>query len=189
MTEKEKKDNMSEAASADEVVAETAESAENAFEAQDMERLLKAISEKSKLQDELNDRLKRLQADFDNFRRRTRQEKEELSGVVTENIILQLLPVIDNFERAIANAPQSDAETLRSGIEMIFRQLSAALEQMGLAPIIAEGQLFDPQYHDAVMRLEDPEQPDGLIVQELQKGYLVRTKVIRPSMVKVVGNS
>lgn len=189
MTDKEKIDNMSKTADADEVVAETAEAAENGLEEQDMDRLLAAISEKNRLHDELNDRLKRLQADFDNFRRRTRQEQEKTSTVVTENILLQLLPVIDNFERAIANAPQSDADTLRSGIEMIFRQLTAALEQMGLAPIVAVGESFDPQHHEAVMRLEDPEQPDGLIVQEFQKGYQVRSKVIRPSMVKVVSNS
>lgn len=161
---------------------------EENFSQEDMERLLAAISEKSRLHDELNDRLKRLQADFDNFRRRTRQEKEDLSGIVTEGILLQMLPVIDNFERALA-APLTDAVTLKSGVEMIFRQLTAAFEQLGLTPITAMGETFDPQYHEAVMRMEDPDQPDGMIVQELQKGYTVRGKVIRPSMVKVISNN
>lgn len=156
---------------------------------EEVDRLLAAIAEKNRLHEEQNERLKRLQADFDNFRRRTRQEKEELSAIVSEGILLQLLPVLDNFERAISASTQADAVSLKSGIDMIFRQFSMTLEQLGLTPVRAIGEQFDPQRHEAVMRIENGDQPDGLIVEELQKGYAVRNKVIRPSMVKVVSNS
>ncbi len=187
MTEKEK-EKLHREELMDQPSTECKEDQEEGLQAEDMERLLAAISEKNRLHDELNERLKRLQADFDNFRRRTRQEKEELSGIMTESILLQMLPVIDNFERALA-APLGDAATVKSGVEMIFRQMTTAFEQLGLASITAIGESFDPQYHEAVMRMEDPDQPDGIIVEELQKGYTVRNKVIRPSMVKVISNN
>lgn len=144
------------------------------------------LLEKERLLEESNDRYKRLQADFDNFRRRTRQEKEELSNIVAQNIILELLPVIDNFERALSASYQD--EKMLAGVEMIYRQLNQALEKNGLALVEAVGKAFDPQQHEAVIRVEDAEQPDGMIVEELQKGYAVKGKVIRPSMVKVISN-
>ncbi|AIF52253.1 nucleotide exchange factor GrpE [Pelosinus sp. UFO1] len=143
---------------------------------------------KDRLLEEANDRYKRLQADFDNFRRRTRQEKEELSNIVAQNVILELLPVLDNFERALGSVATQDADKMLSGVEMIYRQLAQVLEKSGLTTVEAVGKGFDPQQHEAVMRVEDAEQPDGTIVEELQKGYAVRGKVIRPSMVKVVSN-
>jgi molecular chaperone GrpE len=146
------------------------------------------LAEKERLLEEYNDRYKRLQADFDNFRRRTRQEKEELSNIVTQNIVLELLPVIDNFERALCSTSSQDADKILSGVEMIYRQLIQVLEKNGMKAVEAVGQAFDPQQHEAVMRVEDVEQPDGRIVEELQKGYAVKGKVIRPSMVKVVSN-
>lgn len=167
-----------------------AESGDNevCFQQEDVERLLAAIAEKNRLNDELNDRLKRLQADFDNFRRRTRQEKEELSSIVAEGVMLQLLPVLDNFDRALASSANADASSLKSGVEMIHRQLWQILEKVGLEPVKAVGEIFDPQRHEAVMRMEDSDQPDGTIIEEFQKGYAVRNKVIRPSMVKVTTN-
>ena len=140
-----------------------------------------------KLLEEQNERYLRLQADFDNFRRRTRQEKEELSTIVTQNMVLQFLPIMDNFERALTGGKSQDADALLSGVEMIYRQFVQVMEKCGLTPIEAVGQLFDPQKHEAVMRVEDSEQPEGTIVEEFQKGYAVGSKVIRPSMVKVVG--
>lgn len=159
------------------------------FQQEDVERLLIAITEKNRLHEEMSDRLKRLQADFDNFRRRTRQEKEELSTTVAEGILLQLLPVMDNFDRALAIEANANAAAIKSGIEMIYRQFSITVEQLGLTSIKAVGEQFDPQYHEAVMRVEDDKQTDGLIAEELQKGYMVRSKVIRPSMVKVISNN
>ncbi|MDF2570612.1 MAG: grpE [Sporomusa sp.] len=154
----------------------------------DVEQFISALSEKSRLLDEMTDRYKRLQADFDNFRRRTRQEKEELSSIVAERVICELLPVVDNFERATASAA-SDVDTLATGIQMIYRQLNNALCQLGVEPVAAIGNVFDPSQHEAVMRVEDSSQPDGMVVEELQKGYKVNGRVIRPSMVKVVANS
>lgn len=157
---------------------------------EDMEadKMQTELADKERLLEEYNDRYKRLQADFDNFRRRTRQEKEELSNFMAQNIILDLLPIIDNFERALCSAPTQNTDKMLSGVEMICRQFNQVLEKNGLSAVEAVGKVFDPQQHEAVMRVEDAEQPDGMIVEELQKGYAVKGKVIRPSMVKVVSN-
>ncbi|WP_371370630.1 nucleotide exchange factor GrpE [Sporomusa aerivorans] len=157
------------------------------FQPDAINQFMTALDEKSRLLDEMTDRYKRLQADFDNFRRRTRQEKEELSAVVAERIVCELLPVVDNFERATASTA-TDVETLSTGVQMIFRQLNNALCQLGVEPINAVGNLFDPTQHEAVMRVEDACQPEGMIVEELQKGYKINGRTVRPSMVKVVGN-
>lgn len=159
------------------------------LEDSEIQKVLTAMAEKNKLVEELNDRYKRLQADFDNFRRRSRQEKDDLSKVVAQNVIFELLPILDNFERAIGSAASQDAASLLTGVEMIYRQFVTILEKLDVAPVKAVGEQFDPQKHEAVMRIEDPDQPDGLIVEELQKGYIAKGKVIRPSMVKVVGNN
>ena len=136
---------------------------------------------------EKENRYLRLQADFENFRRRTRQEKEELAAVVTQNLLKDLLPFLDNFERARA-AENSDAESLRAGVEMMYNQLVEALKKEGLEYIETKDKPFDPNFHQAVMRVEDSDKEDGAIVAELQKGYMVKGRVIRPSMVQVVGN-
>lgn len=167
---------------------EAGESNEICFPYEDINAIQAVIEEKNQLIEEQKDRYKRLQADFENFRRRTRQEKEELSSIVGQGIILEILPVLDNFERALASGATQDAAALLAGVEMIYKQFVCLLEKTGLTPISAEGTEFDPQQHEAVMRIEDPSQPDGMIVQELQKGYKVQGKVIRPSMVKVVSN-
>ncbi len=147
------------------------------------------LAEKTRQLAETTDRLKRLQADFDNFRRRTRNEKEELSAIVTQGIIADLLPVLDNFERALTSGANQDSAALFAGVEMIYRQFRQTLAKTGLATIDAVGEVFDPQRHEAVMRIADDNLPDGTVAEELQKGYLVGDKVIRPSMVKVINNS
>ena len=136
---------------------------------------------------EKENRYLRLQADFENFRRRTRQEKEELASVVTQNLLKDLLPFLDNFERALA-AGGNDEGGLRAGVEMMYKQLVEALKKEGLEYIETKDKPFDPNFHQAVMRVEDAEKEDGTIVAELQKGYMVKGRVIRPSMVQVVGN-
>ena len=136
---------------------------------------------------EKENRYLRLQADFENFRRRTRQEKEELAAVVTQNLLKDLLPFLDNFERALA-AGGNDEGGLRAGVEMMYKQLVEALKKEGLEYIETKDKPFDPNFHQAVMRVEDSEKEDGTIVAELQKGYMVKGRVIRPSMVQVVGN-
>jgi molecular chaperone GrpE len=160
----------------------------NKMNQQATDSLLRTIEEKDLAMKEMTKQYQRLQADFENFRRRTRQEKEDLSTLVAENIVLELLPVVDNFERALTSAAD-DASTVRSGVELIFRQMKSALEKLGVSIIEATGKSFDPNEHQAVMRVENAELEDGLIVEELQKGYKVKTRVIRPSMVKVVNNN
>ena len=136
---------------------------------------------------EKKDRLLRLQADFDNFRRRSAKEREEISAVVTQNFCKDMLPLLDNFERAMA-AETKDVEAFQKGVEMIFTQLQEILKKNGLEHIEAIGQKFDPNFHQAVMRVEDPDKEDDTVAQELQKGYMVKGRVIRPSMVQVVSN-
>ena len=136
---------------------------------------------------EKSDRILRLQADFENFRRRTAKEKEELAAVITQNSLGDLLPLLDNFERAMA-VEQTDGEAFQKGVEMIFTQLREVLDKHGLQSIEAEGQTFDPNFHQAVMRVEDSDAPDGTITQVLQKGYQAKGRVIRPAMVQVAGS-
>ena len=136
---------------------------------------------------EKNDRILRLQADFENFRRRTAKEKEELAAVITQNLLTDLLPLLDNFERAMA-VEQTDGEAFQKGVEMIFTQLREVMEKHGLENIEAEGAAFDPNVHQAVMRVENPDVEDGTITQVLQKGYQAKGRVIRPAMVQVAGN-
>lgn len=138
------------------------------------------------LVEEHEQRLLRAQADFDNFRRRSRQEKEDFAKYASLNLIEQLLPVVDNFERALAAGTEAkDAEALSKGVEMIFRQLGGVLEQEGLKVIEAAGRPFDPEFHQAIMQVESEEHEEGVVVEEVQKGYMLKDKVIRPSMVKV----
>ena len=136
---------------------------------------------------EKSDRILRLQADFENFRRRTAKEKEELTAVITQNMLTDLLPLLDNFERAMM-VEQTDIEAFQKGVEMIFSQLREVMEKHGLEKIEAEGQVFDPNLHQAVMRVENPDVEDGMITQVLQQGYRAKGRVIRPSMVQVAGS-
>ena len=176
--------------------AEEAEEAENAAsesaetEAENQESQDEAAAQLEKLTAELKekeDRVLRLQADFENFRRRTSKEKEELSAVVTQGMLKDMLPLLDNFERAMA-AEAKDGEAFQKGVEMIFTQFTEILKKNGLEHIEVEGQKFDPNFHQAVMRVQNADMEDDDIAQELQKGYMVKGRVIRPSMVQVVAN-
>ncbi|WP_298586251.1 nucleotide exchange factor GrpE [uncultured Selenomonas sp.] len=129
----------------------------------------------------------RLRADFDNFRRRSAKEREELAAVVTQGILTDMLPLLDNFERALL-AEGSDLDSFRAGVSMIYKQMTEALVKNGLEVIDTKDKKFDPNFHQAVMRVQDPEKEDDTIEQELQKGYMVKGRVIRPSMVQVVSN-
>jgi molecular chaperone GrpE len=139
-----------------------------------------------KLADDNYQKYLRVQADFDNFRRRSRQEKEEFAKYASSKLIEELLPVVDNFERAlITGKDTSDAEALLKGVDMIFRMLSHVLEQEGLKAIEAVGQPFNPEFHQAIMTVESADHEEGIVVEEIQKGYNLKDKVLRPSMVKV----
>lgn len=131
--------------------------------------------------------LQRVQADFDNFRRRTRIEKEEAQKYCSQRLITSLLPVLDNFERALA-AGGADVQSFMAGMELIFRQFRDALEKEGLKSIQAVGEEFDPTKHEAVMTVESTEHPGNTVVEDLQRGYLLQDRVIRPAMVKVASS-
>lgn len=129
----------------------------------------------------------RLQADFDNFRKRTRQEREELQRYATRKLLAELLPVVDNFDRAVAALTAQDAEleTVRTGVEMVHRQLLILLSQYDVTPMDAVGQPFDPKVHEGVMQEPAVDGPAGVVVAELQKGYWLDDRVLRPAMVTV----
>ncbi|EJY57042.1 GrpE protein [Alicyclobacillus hesperidum URH17-3-68] len=135
--------------------------------------------------EELTQQLLRTRADFDNFRRRTRQEREELTQFATKKLLGDLLPVIDNFDRAMAAFDQVDEPQLKTGIEMVHRQLQQLLGQYGVEAMAAEGATFDPALHEAVMQESVEGTEPGVVLQVLQKGYTIHGKVLRPAMVKV----
>lgn len=160
---------------------------EDAAAQEEIEALKSQVEKLTSDLQEKKDRLLRLQADFDNFRRRSAKEREEISSVVTQNFCKDMLPLLDNFERAMA-AETKDAAAFQKGVEMIFTQFQEVLKKNGLEHIEVEGKKFDPNFHQAVMRVEDPDKEDDTVAQELQKGYMVKGRVIRPSMVQVVSN-
>ena len=152
---------------------------------------LNLLADLEKVKTELaakNDRLLRLQADFDNFRKRMAKEKTDVAAVVEQNFLTDLLPVVDNFMRALEHSETSDAETLRKGIAMIWAEVVKALSKHGLETIDTENQKFDPHYHQSVSNVKDETKEDGMIAAELQRGYMAHGKVIRASMVQVVNN-
>lgn len=136
--------------------------------------------------EELTDRLKRNMAEFDNYRKRTDKEKSAMFEIGAREIIEKILPVVDNFERGLAAvADDSKGTPFAEGMEMIYKQLMKTLEEAGVKTIEAVGQPFDPNYHNAVMHIEDESLEENIIAAELQKGYLYRETVVRHSMVQV----
>lgn len=135
---------------------------------------------------EQQQRALRAQADFDNFRRRTLKEKEELAKYASSKLITELLPVVDNFERALAATEDTpEFESFSKGVSMIFRQLETVLGAEGLTAMNSVGQPFNPEFHQAIMQVESDEYEEGIVVEEVQKGYMLKDKVLRPAMVKV----
>lgn len=136
---------------------------------------------------ELEDKVKRQMAEFDNFRKRTDKEKNAMFETGAKSVIEKILPVVDNFERGLASVPEEEKGTpFAEGMEMIYKQLIGELEKMDVRPIPAVGEEFDPNLHNAVMQVESDEYESGVIAQELQKGYTYRDSVVRHSMVGVV---
>ena len=173
---------------ADEAQAEDAADGEAESQEDEAQEAADELEAVKKQLSEGVERMKRLQADFENFRRRTRQEKEELSNMVVQDFIKDLLPMLDNFDRAMA-AETTDGAKFQQGVEMIYNQLAEILKNKGLEKIDTTDAKFDPNFHQAVMRVENPDLEDESIAMELQKGYMVKGKVIRPAMVQVVANS
>lgn len=133
----------------------------------------------------------RIAADFDNYRKRTQREREELEQKVKCDTINELLPVVDNFERARSQfKPQTDAETtIHKGYQGVYKQLVDCLKRVGVAPMRAQGAEFDPNLHEAVMRQPTAEFPEGIVMEELQRGYLLGERVLRHALVKVAAAS
>jgi molecular chaperone GrpE len=123
-------------------------------------------------------------AEFENFRNRTEKEKEAMFETGAKSVIEKILPVVDNFERGLATAPEGDP--FAEGMQMIYKQLLTELENLGVKPIDAKGKEFDPNLHNAVMQVENEELESGTVAEELQKGYMYRDSVVRHSMVSVV---
>ena len=136
--------------------------------------------------EELKDRLVRQMAEFDNYRKRTDKEKKQNYEIGASDFILKILPVVDNFERGLGAMTDADKESsFAQGIEMIYKQLTKVLEDEGVTVIEAQGKEFDPMLHNAVMQQPSDEYESGIVIQELQKGYKYKDKVLRHSMVMV----
>src|SRR2546426_2226745 len=149
------------------------------------------VSESQKLKaerDTLVDRLARLQAEFENSRKRAAREQQEFREYAVADVIKSLLPILDSFERAL-QSPSSRSGEFRDGVELIYKQLQDALAKMGVKPIPAKGEPFDPHLHQAVEMVETTEADDHQILEELQRGYKFKDRLLRPSMVKVAKNS
>ena len=164
------------AKSADPEKVETSESGEEAKE--DAEKKESTAEEEA-----LNVKYMRLMADFQNFKRRTEKEKNDIYAFANEKIVSELLNVIDNFERALLHGAEGDS--FAEGMNLIFKQLQGVLEKAGVKEIEALGLDFDPNFHNAVMTEDSTEYESGKVTEVLQKGYTLNSKVIRPSMVKV----
>ena len=134
--------------------------------------------------EELTDKLTRQMAEFDNFRKRTEKEKSQMYEVGAKDIIEKILPVVDNFERGLGSVPEEEKNApFVEGMEKIYKQLMTTLESVGVKPIEAVGQEFNPDFHNAVMHVEDEELGENIIAEEFQKGYMYRESVVRHSMV------
>lgn len=136
--------------------------------------------------EDLTDRLKRSMAEFDNFRKRTEKEKASMYEIGARDVIEKILPVVDNFERGLATIPEEEKNTpLAEGMDKIYKQLVKTLDELGVKPIEAVGKPFDPNFHNAVMHVEDENLGENVVAAELQKGYMYREAVVRHSMVQV----
>ena len=137
--------------------------------------------------EELNDRLKRQMAEFENFRKRSEKEKSQMFDMGAKTIVENILPVIDNFERGLAAVPDDKKDDpFITGMDKVYKQMLTELDAAGVKPIECVGQEFDPDFHNAVMQVENDELESGTVAQELQKGYMYKDSVVRHSMVSVV---
>ena len=169
----------------------TAEAEEDVTEEQNVDEKKGLFKKKKDKRDEqieeLNDRIKRQMAEFDNFRKRTDKEKSQMFDMGARTIIEKILPVVDNFERGLAAVPEEQRDdAFVDGMDKIYKQLMTELDGIGVKAIECVGKEFDPEYHNAVMQVENEELEAGTVASELQKGYMYKDTVIRHSMVSVV---
>ena len=136
--------------------------------------------------EDLTDKLRRQMAEFDNFRKRTEKEKSGMFEMGAKSVVEKLLPVVDNFERGLASVPEEQKEDpFVAGVDKVYKQLLTVFDELGVKPIEEVSQPFDPNFHNAVMHVEDDEQGENVVVEEFQKGYMYHDSVVRHSMVKV----
>ena len=175
-----------------EAAGEETEGSEEADDTQESEGEKKGFFKKKKdkkdeMIEELNDKVKRQMAEFDNFRKRTEKEKTQMFDMGARTIIEKILPVIDNFERGFTTVEESDKEdAFVEGMDKVYKQLMTELDAVGVKPIECIGKEFDPEFHNAVMQVESEEFESGIVAQELLKGYMYKDTVVRHSMVAVV---
>ncbi len=144
------------------------------------------LQKQKELTEEANDKYKRLLAEFENARNRNEKESKRMYDIGAKEVLEKLLPVVDNFERALQMIPEEDKERgFEQGVDKIYKQLMVTLEEIGVAPMNAEGTQFDPDLHNAVMHVEDEAFGENVVTEELQKGYMYKEEVLRHSMVKV----
>ncbi len=144
------------------------------------------LEKQKELTEEANDKYKRLLAEFENARNRNEKESKRMYDIGAKEVLEKLLPVVDNFERALAAIPEEDKDrAFEQGVDKIYKQFIVALEDVGVKPMNAEGTEFDPNFHNAVLHVEDEELGDNVVAEELQKGYMYKDEVLRHSMVKV----
>lgn len=157
---------------------------EEVVEQSDTEQLKKELEEKKAAAEDYYNRLLRLQADFDNYRRRTAREREDFARYASTTLCEALLPVLDNFQLALGAKGQDPAKVVE-GVEMIYRQLLDVLQKEGLTPVETQGQEFDPTKHEAAMQESTDQYPDNTVISELRRGYYLKDKLLRPAMVTV----
>lgn len=146
-----------------------------------------ALKEKAKLADERYERMLRLQAEFENARKRVAKEKAEFKKYANEDLIAQFLPVLDNFERALVHGEaNNESYSILEGVRLIHREMRSLLARYGLKEIKSVGEEFDPNKHEAIMKVESEDHKEGTILEEVQKGYILNDRLIRPAAVKVV---
>ncbi|HVQ14668.1 MAG TPA: nucleotide exchange factor GrpE [Vicinamibacterales bacterium] len=143
-----------------------------------------SLDELRREKDSLQDRLLRTAAEFDNYRKRVERERRDLADYMKADILTEILPIVDNFERAL-QAPSSDGDSLRKGVDLIHKQMLDFLRKRGVTPIEALGVDFDPNFHQAVIHETSPFHREGEVIEELQRGYMLGDKLLRPAMVKV----
>lgn len=200
-TVSEENENLADTSEAEEESTESADTSEEVAEAEDTEAeeaegasdkkegffKKKKKDKKDEQIEELNDRLRRQMAEFDNFRKRTEKEKSQMFDMGARTIVEKILPVVDNFERGFTTVDEEDKEdAFVLGMDKVYKQLMTELEAMGVTPIECVGKEFNPDFHNAVMQVESEEYESGIVAQELLKGYMYKDTVVRHSMVAVV---
>ena len=170
--------------------AETTEAGAEETEGVDREIILRQLEEKTQEAQQYYERMLRLAAEVENLKKRQERERTELVQFANESLIRELLPVVDNLELALEHSRQQDTPpAMVEGVEMVLRGFLQALAKFGVSQINALGEKFDPAYHNAVMQQEDSEAEDQTIIQELQKGYLLQNRLLRPTMMVVARNT